>query len=44
MPCPLITISETGSADRKLRPDLVIRASDGPSGLIKAIERAFRVH
>lgn len=42
--CPLITISETGTADRRLRPDLVVRANEGPAGLLKALQRAFRVH
>jgi DNA-binding response OmpR family regulator len=41
--CPLITISETGTADRKLRPDVVVRANEGPAGLLKALRRAFRV-
>lgn len=41
--CPLITISEAGSADRKLDPDLVVRASDGPPGLIKALQQIFRI-
>lgn len=41
--CPLITISETGSADRKLDPDRVVRASDGPPGLIKALQQVFRI-
>jgi hypothetical protein len=40
--CPVITISETGKADRRLRPDIVVRANEGPSGLIKALEHAFR--
>jgi hypothetical protein len=42
--CPIITISETGKVDRRLRPDVVVRANEGPSGLIKALERAFRSH
>jgi hypothetical protein len=40
--CPVITISETGKADRRLRPDVVVRANEGPSGLIKALQRVFR--
>lgn len=40
--CPLITISESVAADRKLRPDVVVPASDGPAGLIKALGRVFR--
>jgi hypothetical protein len=40
--CPLITISDHGSADRKLRPDLVVPASGGPAALIKALQRVFR--
>lgn len=40
--CPLITISDTGSADRRLRPDVVVRAGEGPAGLINALRRVFR--
>jgi crotonobetainyl-CoA:carnitine CoA-transferase CaiB-like acyl-CoA transferase len=40
--CPVITISETGKADRRLRPDVIVRADEGPSGLVKALEHAFR--
>ena len=39
--CPVITISETGKVDRRLRPDVVVRANEGPSGLIKALESVF---
>ncbi len=41
--CPLITISETGTADPKLRPDLVVRANEGPAGLLRALQKAFRM-
>jgi hypothetical protein len=41
--CPLITISETGTPDRKLGPDLVVRANEGPAGLLKALQKAFRI-
>ena len=40
--CPLITISDTGSVDRRLHPDIVIPAKEGPAALIKALQRAFR--
>jgi hypothetical protein len=40
--CPLITISDSGTADRKLRPDVVVRANEGPAGLLKALLKAFR--
>jgi CheY-like chemotaxis protein len=40
--CPLITISDTGSVDRRLRPDIVVPAKEGPAALIKALQRAFR--
>jgi hypothetical protein len=42
--CPVITISETGKADRRLRPDAVVQANDGPPGLIKALQNVFRAH
>ena len=41
--CPLITISETGRADPKLGPDLVVQANEGPAGLLKALQKVFRV-
>lgn len=41
--CPLITISDSGTSDRKLRPDLVVRANEGPAGLLKALQKAFRM-
>lgn len=41
--CPLITISDSGTSDRKLRPDLVVRANEGPAGLLKALQRVFRL-
>ena len=41
--CPLITISDSGTADHKLRPDLVVRANDGPAGLLKVVQKAFRM-
>jgi hypothetical protein len=41
--CPLITISDRGTADRKLRPDLVVSADDGPAGLLKALRKAFPI-
>jgi len=40
--CPVITISDSGTADRKLRPDVVVRANEGPAGLLKAVQKAFR--
>jgi hypothetical protein len=40
--CPVVTISETGKVDRRLRPDVVVRANEGPSGLIKALQGVFR--
>jgi CheY-like chemotaxis protein len=39
--CPLITISDSGTSDRKLRPDLVVRANEGPAGLLKALQKVF---
>lgn len=41
--CPLITISDSGTADRRLRPDLVVRANEGPAGLLKVVQKAFRM-
>lgn len=40
--CPLLTISDSVAVDRKLRPDVIIPASEGPAGLIKALHRVFR--
>jgi CheY-like chemotaxis protein len=42
--CPLITISDSGTSDRRLRPDLVVRANEGPAGLLKALQKVFRLH
>jgi CheY-like chemotaxis protein len=39
---PLITISDSESLDRRLHPDIVVRAKEGPAALIKALQRAFR--
>jgi hypothetical protein len=41
--CKLITISETNTADRKLHPDLVVRANEGPAGLLKALRKTFPI-
>jgi uroporphyrinogen-III synthase len=40
--CPLITISDSMASDRKLRPDIIVRASEGPAALIKALHQMFR--
>jgi len=40
--CPVITISNSGMDDRRLRPDVVVPAEGGPAALIRALQRAFR--
>jgi hypothetical protein len=42
--CPLITISETGHVDRKIKPDEVVIAGDGPAALLKALRRVRRLN
>jgi len=41
--CKLLTISEITGRDRRLRPDLVVSADEGPAGLLKALRKAFPV-
>lgn len=37
--CPLVTISTTGWADRKVNPDQIVLADEGPAGLIRVLQR-----
>lgn len=37
--CRLVVISETGRTDRKIAPDLIVLAAEGPIGLIEALRR-----
>lgn len=37
--CPVIAISEKGWDDRKLQPDETVLASEGPQGMLHAIDR-----
>lgn len=39
---PIIVISDTGSADRRIAPDVVAIAQDGPRGLIDALRQVLR--
>lgn len=38
--CPIVAISETGWEDSKIKPDETVVGSEGPQGLIEAIQRA----
>ena len=40
--CPLVSISTTGRVDRKINPDETVLADDGPSGLIRVLQRLRR--
>ena len=40
--CPLITISDTGKIDPRLRPERTVLANEGPAALIKALRQVLR--
>ena len=40
--CPLIAISDTGRVDRRIGPDEVVIADEGPAALIAALRRAIK--
>lgn len=40
--CPLIAISDTGRVDRRIGPDEVVIADEGPAALIAALHRAMK--
>ena len=40
--CPLIAISQTGRVDRKIGPDEIVIADQGPAALLEALDRALR--
>jgi hypothetical protein len=40
--CPLITISEKRWIDKRIDPDAIVIADDGPAGLIAALRRVTR--
>ena len=40
--CPVISISRTGSVDRRLSPDETVVGDEGPEALMAALERALR--
>lgn len=40
--CPVIAISEKGWDDRKLQPDETVLASEGPQGMLTAINQIRR--
>jgi CheY-like chemotaxis protein len=42
--CPLVVIAQTTHIDRKIAPDAVALADDGPKALISALRRVFRQH
>ena len=45
--CPnyaLVAITDTGRVDRKISPDEVVLADDGPGALIEALRRITRSH
>lgn len=40
--CPLITISDTGNLDTRLRPERTVLAHEGPAALIKALRQVLQ--
>ena len=42
--CALITISDTGNIDPKLRPERTVLANEGPAALIKALRHVLQRH
>lgn len=40
--CPLIAISQTGRVDRRIEPDEIVIADQGPAALLQAVGRAMR--
>jgi len=42
--CPLVVIAQTPRTDRKIAPDAVALADDGPKALIEALRRVLRHH
>jgi DNA-binding response OmpR family regulator len=42
--CTLVAITDTGRVDRKISPDEVVLADDGPGALIEALHRVTRSH
>jgi CheY-like chemotaxis protein len=42
--CPLITISDTGNIDPRLRPERTVLANEGPAALIKALRQVLQRH
>jgi hypothetical protein len=42
--CALVAITDTGRVDRKISPDAVVLADDGPGALIEALHKITRNH
>lgn len=42
--CPLVTISKTSRVDRRVDPDEIVLADDGPAALIRVLLRLRRYH
>jgi len=42
--CALVAITDTGRVDRRIRPDEIVLADDGPGALIEALHRITRSH
>jgi CheY-like chemotaxis protein len=40
--CPIIAITETGMFDRRIAPDAVALANDGPGALLSALKRVLQ--
>ncbi len=41
--CPLITISQEGTRDRRIDPDAIVVAEDGPRALLAALRRVLHL-
>lgn len=42
--CPLVVIAQTAIADRKIAPDAIALADQGPKALLAALKRVLRKH
>lgn len=42
--CPLVVIAQTGRFDRRIAPDAIAIADDGPKALVSALRRVLQLH
>jgi CheY-like chemotaxis protein len=41
--CPIIAIAESGRVDRRIAPEAIALAADGPPGLLSALDRVLKL-